>query len=252
MKESTTWVQDEFTGERSRIRPRFLKVVFKNLIRGRRYILRLYTQQKHRGRAKEPWRHPLNNPSSPYQIGQCTGYINLAGQTYFYKDQEEGTEVEYIWPDVPNIPSWQQEAFDQSGSETSPQSWMPRNGIIQTEWEFVAASDTEEYDINLSRWCLDLLKPIIFAMGDSVDLEEVGINECEWGLIGVKNYGLASRDFKFGLYDTLIEKEYFGNEILHIGQIKFVPNTPQYKSDQPDEFDYSKEPLAIIQFSTIK
>jgi hypothetical protein len=81
-------------------------------------------------------------------MGTFTGYANIAGKII------DGTGgITDTHPDIP--------------------SWMTRNGILQTEWQFVAEGTTQLYVINLNKWIIDLLKPT----------PELG----GWGLIGLSN-----------------------------------------------------------------
>lgn len=141
-----------------------LQIYCEGLVPGKTYTLCLYTLQKSRGNASRYWRHPKNERDSETEIGTFTGYANMAGKII---DGAGG--ITDTHPDIP--------------------SWMTRNGILQTEWQFVAEGTTQLYVINLNEWIIDLLKPI----------PELG----GWGLIGLSNkkQDRTSRPFQFRLLD---------------------------------------------------
>lgn len=102
------------------------------LTAGEDYAIHLYTVTRRRGNAMGEWRHPSNANTGVGFTGK--GYARLAGQHY-----ASGKNTA-IYPEVP--------------------SWMPNGGILQTEWEFTAESDTHKLTIDLEEWILPMLKPI--------------------------------------------------------------------------------------------
>lgn len=111
---------------------RYITVACHGLTAGNTYELHLYTAARRRGYRQDPWRHPSNENTGKGFTGK--GYFNLAGQHYECKD------LNHIYEDVPD--------------------WMPRGGILQTEWSFVATAETEYVDIDLTTWLLPMLKPV--------------------------------------------------------------------------------------------
>lgn len=103
------------------------------LTAGEAYAIHLYTVTRRRGNAMGEWRHPSNANTGVGFTGK--GYARLAGQHYASDKLDT-----VIYPEVP--------------------SWMPNGGILQTEWEFTAESDTHKLTIDLEEWILPMLKPI--------------------------------------------------------------------------------------------
>lgn len=132
-----------------------VSVVAHGLTAGKTYAIHLYTSARRRGGRQDPWLHPSNENTGDGYTGK--GYANLVQA---YRDQDKP------YPAVPD--------------------WMPRGGILQTEWEFTAAAETEKVDIDLGTWLLPLLKP----RKADFDLDE-------YGLIGVSNKSISPLLFKF-------------------------------------------------------
>lgn len=156
------------------------------------YRIKLYTMQRSRGNAYRQWRHPSNEyvktESGGLARGACTGYINIANASVNNKLHPERT-----FPEVP--------------------SWMPRDGILQTEWQFTTdekPNNPMNYHIYLGYWLLPLLKPAF-------------LQEEHWTMMGLASdkWDKASRLFRFSVQEeaTNIESE-LSEQILSIGSVE--------------------------------
>ena len=163
------------------------------------YTIKLYTMQRSRGNAYRQWRHPSNEyaetENGEFARGECTGYINIAGT-------------------LVNALQYPEEYF------SSVPTWMPREGILQTEWQFTTGekvSGPKEYYIYLGSWLLPLLKPVF-------------PNQDYWTMMGLASdkWNKASRLFRFSVQEegTNIESE-LSEQILAIGSVKaeFIEQT---------------------------
>lgn len=151
-----------FYTELSRYRGDSEKMVCVNchgLTAGEKYGIHLYTSARRRGTSQDPWRHPSNENTGEGYTGK--GYANLVGLKY-------GNDARLAYPDAP--------------------SWMPRGGILQTEWTFTAKKTTEKFEINIGAWLVPLLKPIL-----------ADFNLDEYALIGVSTKAIAPLLFQFRL-----------------------------------------------------
>ena len=151
-----------FYTELSRYRGDSEKMVCVNchgLTAGEKYGIHLYASARRRGTSQDPWRHPSNENTGEGYTGK--GYANLVGLKY-------GNDPRLTYPDVP--------------------SWMPRGGILQTEWTFTAKKATEKFEINIGAWLVPLLKPI-----------QADFNLDEYALIGVSAKAIAPLLFQFRL-----------------------------------------------------
>lgn len=156
------------------------------------YTIKLYTMQRSRGNAYRQWRHPSNEyvetEEGRFAQGACTGYINIAGTMV--------NEKQYPGEHFPSTPSW-----------------MPRNGILQTEWQFTTDKELKEpqtFYIYLGSWLLPLLKPVF-------------PNQDYWTMIGLASdkQEEASRLFKFSIQEegANIESE-LSEQTLSIGSVR--------------------------------
>lgn len=134
-----------------------LSVICYGLTAGETYGLHLYTASRRKGKRQDPWRHPSNENTGEGYTGK--GYANMAGRKY---------DEETLYPDVPE--------------------WMPRGGVLQTEWELTASAETEILDIDIGTWLLPMLKP-----------EEADFDLDSLYLIGVSNGAIAPLLFQFRL-----------------------------------------------------
>ena len=141
------------TGEKKTAR-----VICHGLVPGETYAIHLYTSARRGGRQQDPWRHPSNENTGKGYTGK--GYANLALTTY------AGSESEVFYQDVP--------------------AWMPRGGILQTEWTITAEEETQELEIEIGTWLLPMLKPLDGTFGGD-----------RYGLLGVANKCKAPLLFKF-------------------------------------------------------
>lgn len=96
------------------------------------YYVHLYTSSRRSGNAQNEWRHPANDDSGEFT---WKGYARLAGKLISPFSSN-------VWPDVPD--------------------WMPRNGILNTEWAITTSDDHMKLNIDLCEWLLPMLKPIGF------------------------------------------------------------------------------------------
>lgn len=99
-----------------------------------------------------------NNVNKWTRVGQY-GYALLAGHPY--KEVDSGI----IYQDVP--------------------SWMPNNGLVQSSFIFTAIENYHIIEIDLSVWCLDMIKPIdggtfpaLVETGVSSPVSLMGVAEC--------------------------------------------------------------------------
>jgi hypothetical protein len=132
------------------------RVICHGLVPGETYEIHLYTSARRGGRQQDPWRHPSNENTGNGYTGK--GYANLATTLYAGKGE--------LYPAAPD--------------------WMPRGGILQTEWTITAEAETQELKIELGKWLLPMLKPMHGTFG--ID---------RYGLIGVANKCKAPLLFKF-------------------------------------------------------
>lgn len=152
-----------------------LKVIAHGLTVGETYGVHLYTAARRRGRRHDPWRHPSNENTGTNYTGK--GYANLVGQGL------EGKIANGVYPAVPD--------------------WMPRGGILQTEWELTASAETETLEINLGTWLLPMLKPLEGSF-DTCALIGVGSNTLapllmQWRLVKNGTVGECKDTFRVGL-----------------------------------------------------
>jgi hypothetical protein len=134
------------------------RVICHGLVPGKTYAIHLYTSARRGGRQQDPWRHPSNENTGKGYTGK--GYANLVATSY------AGEKLGSSYPDAPG--------------------WMPRGGILQTEWTIVAAAETQELKIELGTWLLPMLKPLDGTFGGD-----------RYGLLGVANKCKAPLLFKF-------------------------------------------------------
>lgn len=162
----TTLMKDRKSKKENQV----LQIYCEGLVPGEEYTICLYTLQKSRGNSSRYWRHPSNTKpikevdgEQIVEFGKFTGYANMADQIIDGHVSEVNRH--------PSIPDW-----------------MPRGGVLQTEWPpFKAEAEAELHEIPLNEWILDLLKPI------------PSMNE--WGLIGLANdkQDTTGRAFQFRL-----------------------------------------------------
>ena len=114
---------------------KMLDVICHGLVNGETYTVRLFTATRRRGNAFGGWRHPANENTGEGFTGK--GYARLAIQRYAGAKKMDTTAA--IYPEIPE--------------------WMPRYGILQTEWSFTAADDTHTLTIDLAEFILPMLKP---------------------------------------------------------------------------------------------
>ena len=112
-----------------------LDVICHGLVNGETYTVQLFTATRRRGNAFGGWRHPSNENTGEGFTGK--GYARLAIQRYAGAKKMDTTAA--IYPEIPE--------------------WMPRYGILQTEWSFTAAADTHTLTIDLAEFILPMLKP---------------------------------------------------------------------------------------------
>lgn len=114
---------------------KMLDVICHGLVNGETYTVQLFTATRRRGNAFGGWRHPSNENTGEGFTGK--GYARLAIQRYAGAKKMDTTAA--IYPGIPE--------------------WMPRYGILQTEWSFTAAADTHTLTIDLAEFILPMLKP---------------------------------------------------------------------------------------------
>ena len=142
--------------KKSKIENQTLQIYCYNLKPNTTYTIHLYTLQKNRGNSSRYWRHPANTSAGRKQ-GEYSGYANFV------------EEAGHIGVEIPSIPDW-----------------MPRDGVLQTEWQFTTGVGEyiKIYELKLNEWLLDLLKPT---------------SDGSWTMIGVssKNNRKTGRLFQF-------------------------------------------------------
>ena len=151
---------------------------------GEKYAIHLYTVVRRKGNRQDVWRHPDNTNSGNGFTGK--GYGRLAGQYW------AGAKDRAQYPQVP--------------------AWMPNGGILQTEWEFTAQSDTFKKTIAFHPWILPMLKPVD---GESFE------NGC--GLIGVDVAQSAPLLFRFKLVHLGSGAIGESSNTLRVGMIRGEP-----------------------------
>lgn len=181
---------------------KMVRVICHGLTVGETYGVHLYTSSRRRGSRQDPWRHPSNENTGKGYTGK--GYANLV---YSYRELEGP-----IYPPVPD--------------------WMPRGGILQTEWELTAEAETQELEIDLCTWLLPMLKP---ERGGNFD----GV--CR--LIGIAKSVSAPLLFKF----CVVKDGMVGRcvDILRVGQTSSlkdnVVNTLDFTDVGTNHFIHAKQ-----------
>jgi hypothetical protein len=143
---------DKHKGEKKTAR-----VICHGLVPGETYSIHLYTSARRGGRRQDQWRHPSNENTGEGYTGK--GYANLYQST-------QSSNAEVVYPPVPD--------------------WMPRGGILQTEWEITAKTETQDLEIEIGTWLLPMLKPL-----------KATFSSDSYGIIGVANKCKAPLLFKF-------------------------------------------------------
>lgn len=171
----------------SKAEAQILQIYCQNLQPGTEYTLCLYTLQKSGGNSYRYWRHPNNvittkevDGEQVIETGKFTGYANIAN-TRITKDS-----VEVHLP---------------------VQTWMLRQGVLQTEWVFTPEEENYLLNINLNDWILDLLK--------------CDIKNQRWVLMGLPNKKQSdcTRLFQFRLKESGKDTIYETNNFLVLGDV---------------------------------
>lgn len=144
-----------------------IKIECRNLVPNVKYTIYLETRSRYRGTKVGEWRHPSNGR---FDSGVAMGYHEMIIRQS--NNDEDGVE----FPAVP--------------------SWMPNNGFLQTEWEFVPTKSTWSVTLPISDTFDCLRKPIFDKDGEILN----------WNcLVGTRKKGCKSLEFRFTVFEASSE-----------------------------------------------